>query len=847
MDKEKSLTPMLKQYLQIKEKHKDKILFFRMGDFYEMFFEDAKIASKILNIALTSRHKESNIPMCGIPYHALSNYTQKLLDSGYKIAICEQIENPKDVKTIVKRDVVKVLTPAINSEIDNLFIEDNYFLFAYYNKTLAIVDFSSGEFFFEKNITYQLLINEIEKHLPKELLVTKQDFEKLKKETSFELYNITVNYIKPEYLSNENNEINDWLKNLEKDVPYEAVTVVLHYIIENNRFIPEHLQRPTEINIKKYLELDENVLTHLEILKNSTGKTENSLFRVLNSSKTPMGGRLLKKWLSYPLTDPVLLNKRYDFVEELTETYQVKKKISETIAELGDIERLNGKIALKNILPQNLISLKNYINLIPIVKSQLLELKSKLAKELYENLPELREVVFLISNFILGEPSNNLSDGDYINNGVSEELDEYRDLRLNARKWLLEYEKEIKDKYGISNLKVKFNKVFGYFIEVSKKNSVRIPENFLRKQTLVNAERYITEELKIFEEKILSADEKIDKIQKSLYKELLDKLLSYCFEIKKASEILATIDILNGFASKALKRDYVKPVINKEHILKVVEGRHPVLEEIMDEEFIPNDLIMDANKNIFIITGPNMAGKSTYMRQNALLIIMAQIGSFVPAKKFNYKIFDKIFTRIGAKDRLLEGESTFMVEMTETSKILNNLTENSFIILDEIGRGTSTFDGMSIAWAVLEFLATHKNKFFVLFATHYHELTELEDEFENIFNYSVNVKEIDNKLLFLRRIKKGAADRSYGIEVAHLAKIPKGIIDRAKEILHKLEDRNPPEINIGTREKSIFEIVKENQTEEILNKIKSIDLNNTTPIESLNLLFEIQDSIKKLP
>jgi DNA mismatch repair protein MutS len=843
---EKSLTPMLKQYLAIKETHKDKILFFRMGDFYEMFFKDAEIAAKILGIALTSRHKESNIPMCGIPYHALSNYTQKLLDHGYKIAICEQVEDPRTAKTIVKRDVVKILTPAVNSEIDNLYTDENYFLFVYYNETLAIVDFASGEFFYETNVDSQSLINEIEKHQPKELLLTRHDFDRLKKSIPLQFYKLAINFTDEKYFL-DNIETDTWISNIDKSKPLQIVKIVLNYILENNGFIPQHLKHPEKIYISKYLVLDDNALSHLEILKNASGKKDGSLYSALNSCITPMGGRLLKKWLSYPLLDTDKLKERYDFIEELTESHNIRKEIKVLLSELGDLERLNGKIALKNILPQELVKLKDYLETIPLMKQNLSKTENTLSKVICRELNDLKEVIELIKKYILPEPSNNLANGDYINQGISKELDELKELRLNARKWLLQYETSLKEDYGISNLKIKFNKIFGYFIEVSKRNSEKIPDRFIRKQTLVNAERYVTEELKEFEEKIISADENIEKLQKQFYFGLLEELTEFCIDIKNVSELYATVDILTGFARKAIERTYVKPVINNENVFHVINGRHPVLEEIMDNEFIPNSLSMDSSANVFIITGPNMAGKSTYMRQNALLAIMAQVGSFVPAESFNYPVFDRIFTRIGAKDKLLEGESTFMVEMKETSKILGNLTEKSFIILDEIGRGTSTYDGMSIAWAVLEFLASNKKKFFVLFATHYHELTALENDFPNIVNYSVNVKETEDKLLFLRQIKKGPSDRSYGIEVASLAKIPQPVINRAKEILHKLESRGVPDIRNNVKEKSIFEVVKESQTDEIIKELAALSIDETTPIEALNFLYKIKEKIKKLP
>jgi DNA mismatch repair protein MutS len=827
---------MLKQYLSIKDEHKDKILFFRMGDFYEMFFEDAVIASKILNIALTSRHKEDNIPMCGIPFHALSNYTQKLLDNGHKIAICEQVEDPKLTKKIVKRKVVKVLTPAINSEVDNLFANENYFLFTYYKNNLAIVDFATGDFNYELNVDINQLIGEIEKHFPKEIIISDNDLKELKKETYIEFYNFSVNLIN-ENLLHTNNSISDYLQGY-KNLP-EVITISLNYILENNKFIPKHLKKPEKISINQYLILDENAITHLEIFK------EGSLYSILNKCSTPMGSRNLRKWLSYPLTDKRALLERYDFIEKLIETPKIKRKLLEILKQIRDIERLNSKIALKNILPQHLINLKEYLKLIPQIKKELSKIDTELSKEFNANLFECFEFIEKVEKFILPDPSNNINNGGFINRDINKELDELINIRFNSRKWLLNYEASLKKKFNITNLKIKFNKVFGYFIEISKRNTINIPDTFMRKQTLVNAERYITEELKEFEEKILTADEKISKIEKKIYFNLLNELSEYCLNIKKVSDIISSIDILSTFSEISVLYDYVKPEINNENKIEVIDGRHPVL-DTLKEDFIPNNLEMNEKNKIFIITGPNMAGKSTYMRQNALIIIMAQIGCFVPAKKLSYPIFNRIFTRIGAKDKILEDESTFMVEMNETSKILQNITEKSFIILDEIGRGTSTYDGMSIAWAILEYCAGLKKDFFLLFATHYHELTVLEQSFSNIKNYSVDVKEVGNKLVFLRQIKKGPADRSYGIEVASLAKLPDTIIKRAKEILSKLENRQPPRSKPKIKEKTIFDNIFKNEKELILEDIENIDILNTTPLDALKILSSIQNKLKKL-
>ncbi len=812
-----------------------------------MFFEDAKIASKILNIALTTRHKNSEefIPMAGIPYHALSNYTQKLLDSGYKIAICEQVEDPKTAKTVVKREVVKILTPAINTEFENLNAGENYYLMSIFkegkNFEISILEFASGHFFYEKNLNLEEIISEIEKYSPKEILIKKEDYFFLKKFINFEVFKIKVNFIEK---FQDNKEISKWLK--EKNIEKSFSTIsILNYIIETNRFIPSHIKKPEKLNLKNFMELDENTLYHLEILKNQEGKKEGTLYQILNRCHTPMGARNLKKWICYPLVDKNELENRYKFVLQVKEEINLRKQLVSILKNFGDLERLNAKLGLKTILPQELINLKNYLKIIKELKEILKKLQSPIAKIYYNNLIVLDDFIDKVEKYILPEPSNNLSEGEYINYNIDHELDELRNIRKNSKRWLAEYEEKLKDKLNIP-LKIKFNKVFGYFIEVSKKYTDNIPDNFIRKQTLVNAERYITDELKNFEEKILTSEEKIGTIQKKIYSELIEELTNFCPIIKIISDTVSYIDILTGFSILALERNYVMPEINNENSIEIIEGKHPVLEVYLEEGFIPNSLKMNENNRIYIITGPNMAGKSTYLRQNALLILMAQIGSFVPAKKMNFSIRDRIFTRIGAKDFLLLGESTFMVEMKETSQILRNLTNKSFVILDEIGRGTSTYDGVSIAWAIIEFLAKHDKKPFVLFATHYHELTALEEQLNCVKNFSVDVKETNDKLLFLRKIKPGPTDKSYGIEVASLAKLPEEIIKRAKEILYKLEKKS--DIKIDKKQaiiikRKIFDNDLTEKEKKIIQKLKKIDINNLTPLEALNLLDKIKKSL----
>ena len=837
---------MLKQYLEIKKEHPDKIIFFRMGDFYEMFFEDAKIASKILNIALTTRHKNSEefIPMAGIPYHALTNYTQKLLDQGFKIAICEQVEDPKKAKTIVKREIVKILTPALNTEFDNLERDENYYLMALKKVDdkfqIALLDFTNGNFFYEVDLGIDNVISEIEKFYPKEILIPEKDYLFFKKFFNIEIYRIKVNFSP---LSIENETIDEWIKS-KKFSPLYPVLAILHYVIENNKFIPSHIKSPEKLNVKNYLELDENTIFHLELLTNQKGKKEGTLYQLLNRTFTPMGSRTLRKWITYPLIDKEKIEERYNFISVLIDNSFLRKKIVANLKKFGDLERLNAKLALKSILPEDLINLKNFISYVKEIKNLLKLMEIPLADRYYKNLPYLKDAIEKIYRFIMDNPSNNLNEGDYIKDGINAELDELREIKRNSKRWLIEYEQKLKESYNLP-VKIKYNKVFGYFIELPKRFSDKIPENFIRKQTLVNAERYITEELKEFEEKILTSEERISQIQKEIYFKLLDELSNYCREIKMISDTISEIDILSGLSILAIERNYTRPHINDDGKIEIIEGKHPVLENILENEFIPNDLKMDEKNRIFIITGPNMAGKSTYLRQNALLILMAQIGSFVPAKKMSFSVRDRIFSRIGAKDNIIGGQSTFMVEMKETSYILKNITDRSFVILDEIGRGTSTYDGVSIAWAIIEYLASLKNKAFVLFATHYHELTSLEESIDCVKNFSVDVKETGGKLLFLRKIKAGPTDKSYGIEVAALARLPDSIIKRAKEILNELEKKEDIAAKRKQKviiKKTIFSEEVNREEKMVIQKLKKIDVNNITPLEALNLL----DKLKKI-
>ncbi|WP_270851433.1 DNA mismatch repair protein MutS [Clostridium tertium] len=797
------LTPMMRQYFEIKENYKDCILFFRLGDFYEMFFEDAKIASRELELVLTGRDcgLEERAPMCGIPFHAASSYIARLVNKGYKVAIGEQVEDVSVAKGIVKRDVIKVITPGTyienteDSEYKNTYlmciVEDN----GYYG--LASSDISTGEFKVTSFTAIKAsLLDEITKIAPKEIIVDINISDELLSEiTSISSALITKRDLSKSICTEEElleqfsevciTNLNDLSKTVSK--------ALLKYIYDTQKMTLTNINLLEYYDIINYMTIDGNSRRNLELTENLKEKSKKgSLIWVLDKTATSMGGRAIRKWIEEPLIIKSEIEKRLEGVEELYNNAYFNEDLRSLLKEIYDIERIVGKISNKNANAKDLISLNCSLEKLPGIKSHLSEASSNILKEWYKDLDELTDIKELLSNSILDDPSIALKEGNIIKDGYNEEIDSLRTAKLHGKEWIAALENRERDFTGIRSLKVGYNKVFGYYIEISKANYSSIPEGrYIRKQTLANAERFITQELKEMEDKILGAEEKLVSLEYDLFIEIREAIEKEIARLKQSARIIGNLDALSTLSLIAVENDYVKPSINEDGIIEINEGRHPVVEKVIGKgEFVSNDTTLNSNDNrLLLITGPNMAGKSTYMRQVALITLMAQIGSFVPAKSANISICDKIFTRIGASDDLAGGKSTFMVEMWEVSNILKNATSKSLVLLDEVGRGTSTYDGLSIAWSVIEYISKNNNlKCKTLFATHYHELTKLEGVIEGVKNYSVAVSEIDDNIIFLRKIVEGGADQSYGIEVAKLAGLPTQVIDRAKEILSSLEN-----------------------------------------------------------
>ena len=872
MDK-KNLTPMLKQYFEIKRDYPDSILFFRMGDFYEMFFEDAKIAAPVLEVVLTSRNKnkKDSVPLCGIPFHAMDNYAAKLLNKGFKVAICEQVEDPAIATGIVKRDVTRILTPATALEIESQNQDLNNFVVSIYKDdksiSIASMDLSVSDFEVRnfENKDFDSFLNEFYRKFPKEIVVSedfRKDLDKIIKNIP-EMPDVLVNeYESYEYNYFESEEI---LKNQFKLETIEglglagyntaviASGVLIKYLKSVRKTALRNISFLKFIPKESSLIIDSNSFKNLEILRNSrTGTEKGSLFNTIDFTITPMGKRLLKKWLSYPLLDKKEIDKRLDGVEEFSQNLIVRTEVRKILKNFGDLAKLNSKISLNIALPLHLLILKYTLKKIPEIKEEIGTLNSKIVNIVSKELNPLDIIVKLMEDSISDDPSNNLNEGNFIKKGYNKELDELRTISRNAKEIISAMEKSEKKKTGISSLKIKYNKVFGYFIEVTKTHLKLIPANYVRKQTLVNSERFITDELKKLEEKILKAEEKIVHIEKDLYNDVLRQIQKYSPQLNKNSDLIGLIDVVCAGGELAQRRGYVRPEITCDNEINIKGGRHPVVEKSSEKVFIPNDLNIASNSDqILIITGPNMGGKSTYLRQNALIVILAQIGYFVPAEKAVIGICDRIFTRIGASDSLIEGKSTFLIEMIETSIILNNATKRSLILLDEIGRGTSTFDGLSIAWAVIEYLHSLKERPKTLFATHYHELTELSEILRRVKNYHITVREWQDNVVFLHKIVAGATDQSFGIHVAKIAGIPNNVIERSKEILLNLEKKELNRLvkerikgitkEIPLKQKALFPEDEEMKVwDEIREKLKNIDISKITPLEALNILHYLK-------
>ncbi|MDK0740318.1 DNA mismatch repair protein MutS [Clostridium perfringens] len=798
------LTPMMRQYFEIKENYKDCIIFFRLGDFYEMFFEDAETAARELELVLTGRDcgLEKRAPMCGIPFHASNSYIGRLVAKGYKVAICEQVEDPKFAKGIVKRDVIKVITPGTYT--DSSFVEEtknNYIMTIYADLernrcSLAITDISTGDFLAtEGELEKGVILDEISKFNPKEIILLDSLDQELIKDITLTtpalISRKPIEYFEENFEEVLNTQFGEKSNSLSLMVK-KSSNALVKYILDTQKISLTNINDIEVYSLVDFMTIDLSSRRNLELTENLREKSKKgSLLWVLDKTETSMGSRMLRRWIEEPLVNKEKITLRLNAVEELFNDLSLNDSLKEALHDIYDIERILGKISNKNANAKDLIALKTSIGKIPNVKGIIENCTSSLLKNYHHNLDDLRDIYDLLEKSIKEDPSLTLKDGDLIKDGFNGEIDELRLAKTNGKDWISILENREREFTGIKSLKVGFNKVFGYYIEISKANYSSIPEGrYIRKQTLANAERFITPELKEIEEKLLGASEKLCSLEYDIFLDIRNEVENHIDRLKTTAKIIAELDCISNLAFVALENDFIKPEINEDGETKIENGRHPVVEKVIPKgEFIPNDTIINKDDNqLLIITGPNMAGKSTYMRQVAIITLMCQIGSFVPASKANISVVDKIFTRIGASDDLAGGKSTFMVEMWEVSNILKNATENSLVLLDEVGRGTSTYDGLSIAWSVIEYICKNKNlRCKTLFATHYHELTKLEGEIHGVRNYSVAVKEVDNNIIFLRKIIEGGADQSYGIEVAKLAGIPDEVINRAKEILETLE------------------------------------------------------------
>lgn len=874
------LTPMMRQYFEIKENYKDCILFFRLGDFYEMFFEDAKIASRELELVLTGRDcgLEERAPMCGIPFHAASSYIARLVNKGYKVAIGEQVEDPAVAKGIVKRDVIKVITPGTFVEAS----EDNEYKNTYLmcivesngNYGVSVSDISTGEFKVTSFTAIKAtLLDEITKVNPKEIIVDDNISEGLLSEiTSVSQALITKRSLSKDICTEEElvNQFSEVCVANLNELSKFVSKALLKYIYDTQKMTLTNINLLEYYDIVNYMTIDGNSRRNLELTESLKEKSKKgSLIWVLDKTSTSMGGRAIRKWIEEPLIIKGEIEKRLNGVEELFNNSYFNEDLRLLLKEIYDIERIVGKISNKNVNAKDLISLRNSIDKLPGIKDHLSKADSLLLKEWFNDLDELLDVKELLSKSIIDDPSISLKEGNIIKDGYNEEVDSLRTAKLHGKEWIAALENREREFTGIKSLKVGYNKVFGYYIEISKANYSSIPEGrYIRKQTLANAERFITQELKEMEDKILGAEEKLISLEYNLFIEIRELIEKEIPRLKQSARIIGNLDALSTLALVALENDYIKPSINEDGLIEINEGRHPVVEKVIGNgEFVSNDTLLNTDSNrLLLITGPNMAGKSTYMRQVALITLMAQIGSFVPAKSANISICDKIFTRIGASDDLAGGKSTFMVEMWEVSNILRNATSKSLVLLDEVGRGTSTYDGLSIAWSVIEYISkNNKLKCKTLFATHYHELTKLEGNIEGVKNYSVAVSEIDDNIIFLRKIVEGGADQSYGIEVAKLAGLPNEVIDRAKEILSSLEKNKEDikhvevirEVAIEKEDKpkKNKKVNKEDnyqldfsiiEKESLINSIADLDVMSLTPMDAMNTLYKLTLEAKKL-
>lgn len=873
------LTPMMQHYVETKAQYKDCILFYRLGDFYEMFFEDAILVSKELEITLTGKScgLEEKAPMCGVPYHSVDNYLNKLVQKGYKVAICEQVEDPKEAKGIVKREVVRVVTPGTNfNTLDET--KNNYLMCVVYigeQYGISTIDITTGDYYVTEVDSLRTLIDEVNKFEPSEIIcndafyVSGVDIDEIRYKVG-----ASISALEPWYFDDElcKNALKDHFKLIQLEglglADYEcgmiAAGSLLQYLFETQKNSLKHLTKIIPYSTGKFMVLDTSTRRNLELVETLREKQKRgSLLWVLDKTKTAMGARTLRTYIEQPLIAKESILNRQDAIEELNQNFITREEIREYLNPIYDLERLISKIAYRTGNPRDLMAFKSSISMIPHIKYLLEPFKAKLLMELHKNLDTLDDIFNLIESSIVEEAPITVKEGGIIKKGFNVEVDKFGQAKTEGKKWLAELETKEREKTGIKGLKIKYNRVFGYFLEVTNSYKDLVPDYFIRKQTLTGAERYTTEELKELEDVILGAEDKLYTLEYNLFSEIRDKVAGEVIRIQNTAKAIAQIDVFSSLAYVAEKNSFIKPKINDKGIIDIKDGRHPVVEKmIANDMFVANDTFLDNQKNrVSIITGPNMAGKSTYMRQTALITLMAQIGSFVPASSANIGICDRIFTRVGASDDLASGQSTFMVEMTEVANILRNATNRSLLILDEIGRGTSTFDGLSIAWAVIEYISNTKvlgAK--TLFATHYHELTELEGKLSGVNNYCIAVKEQDDNIVFLRKIVKGGADKSYGIQVAKLAGVPDSVIQRAKEIVEELVDtdivskardiaQNSGKSKVAIEsyneiefeQFSLFDTVKD---DDILTELRETDISNLTPVEALNTLYKLQNKLK---
>ena len=877
-----SLTPMMKMYLETKKQHDDCIIFYRLGDFYEMFFDDATTASKEMEITLTGKScgLEERAPMCGVPYHAVDSYINRLVTKGYKVCIVEQTEDLAQAKGLVKREVVRIVTPGTNLNTAAMDEgKNNYIMSIAYiggKFGISIADVTTGDYYVTEVTTERNVVDEINKFMPSEIicnhsfLMSGMDIDDLKDRLSISVFELEEWYFDEEICSDVLKEHFGMVDLAGLGISNMSLGIIasgslLKYLYETQKNSLSHMTKLIPYSTSTFMILDTSTRRNLELCETLREKQKKgSLLWVLDKTKTAMGARTLRNYIEQPLISKEEIINRQKVIEELNKSMITRDELREYLAPIYDLERLLSKISYRSANPRDLIAFKTSLSMLPHIKNIIMDFKSPLFKDIYNRLDVLEDITTLISESIMDDPPINIKEGGIIRTGYNEEIDRLRNAKTEGKTWLAEMEASEKESTGIKNLKIKYNKVFGYYIEVSNSFKDQVPDYYVRKQTLTNAERYTTDKLKELEDVIMGAEDKLFSLEYNIFTAIRDEIFNQINRIQQTAKAVAQIDVFASLAFVADRNHYVKPKINEKGVIDIKDGRHPVVEKMMpDNTFIANNTFLDMNNNrLAIITGPNMAGKSTYMRQTALIVLMAQIGSFVPAKYANISICDKIFTRVGASDDLASGQSTFMVEMTEVANILRNATANSLLILDEIGRGTSTFDGLSIAWAVVEHICDKKllgAK--TLFATHYHELTELEGTLPGVNNYCISVKEQGDDIVFLRKIVAGGADKSYGIQVAKLAGVPESVLNRAKELVNELSNADInvkakeiaanlqpgnnvlPTINddLEAHQMTLFDTVRE---DDIIKELQEIDLGTMTPIDGLNYLYKLQNQLK---